>query len=296
VIDRVSTFADEEIVSFLKTRTVPVAIDQWFQRRQKDSEGDFYRQIASQGPRNDFENGTTQGLYMAAADGTFLGYTNNRTPERVKAMLRQAMLEFRPQVTEQLSVEREDPRYTLTPPVGGLIVRVQAKVMGGYEETDDAMQKIFQAALSRDNLWVSQAEHAAIAAGRFPKSLAQRIARFHLVDNTRGEPPMWRENEVLESDFEIDGTVVKGHTELRTASGDRSYSVDLLGELQTENGKVVAWNMVASGQYFGDGRYTRGAPQGKFPLAISFTLADGNDIADAIPPQGSRGWLRGYLP
>jgi hypothetical protein len=35
--------------------------------------------------------------------------------------------------------------------------------------------------------------------------------------------------------------------------------------------------------------------KGKFPLEISFTLADGRDTADAIPPQGSRGWLRGYL-
>ena len=291
-----STFADKEIVKFLKSQAVPVAIDQWYQRRQQDSEGDFYRRIASQGPRHDFERGTTQGLYMASADGTFLGYTNHRSPEKVKKMLRQAMLQFRPAPTEKLSVKREDPKYQLSPPNGGLVVRVQAKVMGGYEPTENAVQQIFQTALSRDNLWVSQAEHSHIAAGRFPKSLAHRIARFHLIDNTRGEPPMWRDREVLKSNFKIDGTVVRGHAELSTVSGDRSYSVDLLGELQTEDGNVVAWNMVGSGTYFGDGQYTRGAPQGKFSLAISFTLADGKDIADAIPPQGSRGWLRGYLP
>ena len=296
MIDRVSTFADKEIVKFLKSQAVPVAIDQWYQRRQQDSEGDFYRRIASQGPRHDFERGTTQGLYMASADGTFLGYTNHRSPEKVKKMLRQAMLQFRPAPTEKLSVKREDPKYQLSPPNGGLVVRVQAKVMGGYEPTENAVQQIFQTALSRDNLWVSQAEHSHIAAGRFPKSLAHRIARFHLIDNTRGEPPMWRDREVLKSNFKIDGTVVRGHAELSTVSGDRSYSVDLLGELQTEDGNVVAWNMVGSGTYFGDGQYTRGAPQGKFSLAISFTLADGKDIADAIPPQGSRGWLRGYLP
>jgi len=44
-----------------------------------------------------------------------------------------------------------------------------------------------------------------------------------------------------------------------------------------------------------EGINTRGVPKGKFPLAISFTLADGRDIADAILPHGSRGWLRGYL-
>jgi len=48
----------------LQTRFVPVAIDQAYQRRQKDTEGDFYRKIAGQGPRNNFQ-GTTQGFYIA---------------------------------------------------------------------------------------------------------------------------------------------------------------------------------------------------------------------------------------
>ena len=47
----------------LKTKFVPVAIDQAYQRRQKDTEGDFYRKIAGQGPRSNFNN-TTQGLAM----------------------------------------------------------------------------------------------------------------------------------------------------------------------------------------------------------------------------------------
>jgi hypothetical protein len=53
--------------------------------------------------------------------------------------------------------------------------------------------------------------------------------------------------------------------------------------------------MVALGDFWGEGRYTRRAPSGKFPLAISFTLADGTDIADPLPPQAARGWLRGYI-
>ena len=78
MLDRASTFADPEIVELLKTKFVPVALDQAYQRRQKDTEGDFYRKIAGQGPRKDFKNGTTQGLYGATADGTLLGYSNNR--------------------------------------------------------------------------------------------------------------------------------------------------------------------------------------------------------------------------
>lgn len=47
----------------------------------------------------------------------------------------------------------------------------------------------------------------------------------------------------------------------------------------------------ALGDFLGEGPYTSGAPEGKFPLAISFTLADGSDLADRIPPQESRGWV-----
>ena len=65
--------------------------------------------------------------------------------------------------------------------------------------------------------------------------------------------------------------------------------------IEVEAGQVVRFDMVCLGEFWGEGNYTQGAPQGKFPLAISFTLADGTDIADRVPPQGSRGWLQGYL-
>ena len=60
---------------------VPVAIDQAYQRRQKDKEGNFYREIAGQGPRDDFQN-TTQGFYAATAAGRLLFYNNNRDPDK----------------------------------------------------------------------------------------------------------------------------------------------------------------------------------------------------------------------
>ena len=295
MIDRESTFADPAIVTLIKTKTIPVAIDQWNQRRQKDSEGEFYRKIASQGPRHDFKHGTTQGLYMAAPDGTFLGYTNNRGPDRVMSFLKAALEKYRPTDTQQLRVVTEDRKYTLRPPEGGLVVRVQAKVLGGYDEPESRFEQIFQTAVSRDNLWITKAEHEALAAGKFPERLAARIARSHLVDNTRGEPPAWEEQEIVTQQFAIDGDRITGHVELKTASGDRSYSADLLGHLTVTDGKVTTFNMVAKGLFFGEGTYTGGAPKGKFPLAISFTLADGRDIADTVPPQGSRGWLDGYL-
>ena len=295
MIDRESTFADPAVVEFLKTKTIPVAIDQWNQRRQKDSEGDFYRKIARQGPRDDFESGTTQGLYLAAPDGTFLAYTNNRDPEKVLRTLTTALKKYKPTETKQLVLEEIDKRYQLTPPEGGLVVRVCGKVMGGYDEPESHYQQIFKTALSRDNLWITKEEQAALSSGEFPQRLATRIAQFHLVDNTRGEGPMWKKTEVLSSRFKISGDTITGSAEMKTLAGDRTYSANLRGQILIRNGKVTQFNMVADGMFSGEGQYTGGAPKGLFPLAFSFTLADGTDIADSIPPQAARGWVDDYF-
>ena len=294
MLDRASTFADEEIVNLLKTRFIPVAIDQAYQRRQKDAEGDFYRKIAGQGPRNDFR-GTTQGLYAATADGRLLGYNNNRTPERVMQMIQSALKSFRPSKARPIDSGSPDPRYNPEPPEGGLVVRVRAQVLDGYEETNDRWQRIFQNALSRDNFWITQPEHAALVRGELPLSLQRRLVRFHLIDNTRGEPPMWNEKEIRKLNLELTDGRLSGTVHLETAAGDRGYQAELFGFVETTGQNVSRFDVIAKGKFWGEGRYTRGAPKGKFPLAVSFSLADGTDVADRIPPQGSRGWVPGYI-
>lgn len=299
MLDRESTFADPEIVRLLKTRFVPVAIDQAYQRRQRDTEGEFYRKIAGQGPRNNFE-GTTQGFYIATASGELLLYNNNRDPAKLRRLMKQKLDEFAAGAAARgevavVEADSVDRRFAVSPPEGGLVVRVRAKVLDGYEPTDDRWQRIFQTALSRDNLWISKKEHEALARGEVPRGLQLRIARYHLVDNTRGEPPMWQPDEIRQLEMRLDQGSLTGMVRLATESGDRGYEAELLGKVETRDGKVVRFDVVALGQFWGNGPFTGNAPAGKFPLAISFTLADGQDVADAIPPQGSRGWLQGYL-
>tara|TARA_Y100000758_G_scaffold293839_1_gene250316 strand:+ start:391 stop:1281 length:891 start_codon:yes stop_codon:yes gene_type:complete len=294
VLDRESTFKDPEVVRLLKSRFIPVAIDQAYQRRQKDTEGDFYRKIAGQGPRNNFK-GTTQGLYLATASGKLLGYNNNRGGDRIRRMMKKALEGFEAPAAAVIKRSKVDARYNPKPPEGGLVVRVQSKVLGGYEKTEDRWRKIFQDTLSRDNLWVTKEEQDALAAGRVPPALQKRIARYHLVDNTRGEPPMWKADEIRSIEFSLKDGRLSGSVHLETASGERGYKVSLLGHVEKKNGKITRFDLVALGEFWGEGTYTRGAPKGRFPLGASFTLADGSDIADGVPPQGSRGWVRGYL-
>ena len=294
MLDRESTFANPNIVKLLQTRFIPVAIDQAYQRRQKDNEGRFYQKIANQGPRK-VGRGTTQGLYTADASGRLLAYTNNRGADRVLRMMNGSLQKHQPVKVAAIAKGAPDARYNPQPPKDGLVVRVTSKILSGYEEPENEWRRIFQNSLGRDNLWIRADEHAALAKGQLPPSLLKRIARFHLVDNTRGEPPMWRENEIKTLEGKITNGQLRATVRLQTANGERGYAAQLLGRLETKNGKVTRLDLVAHGQFHGEGPYTRNAPKGKFPLAIAFTLADGKDAADVIPPQGSRGWLPGYI-
>jgi hypothetical protein len=282
-------------VEILKSKFVNVAIDQWYQRRRKDAEGDYYRRIATQGPRKDM-NETTQGLYACSADGKLLGYTNNRGPEAVKRLLKKALQDFQPLPAARIDAGKQDPQFARTLPEGGLTVTVTSKVLADREETDDKRTKIFQSSLGRDNLWIRKDEHDAIVKGNLLESLKRRIARFHLIDNTRGEPPMWEGEEICKLDLSLTKGRLKGSMRLETKSGDRGYEVEILGVIETKDGKVVRFDAVAKGLFWGHGSYTgAAAPSGKFPLAIAFTLSEGKEEADKVPPQGTKGRLPGYL-
>ena len=297
MLDRASSFSHPEIVSLLQEEFIPVAIDQAYQRRQKDAEGRFYQKIANQGPRKVGDGGpTTQGHYLASADGTFLGYNNHRDPQRLLRVLREAQAQFVPEETDAIEPGDPDPRFVYSLPEGGLALRVHTKILGGYEEPENPSRRIFQQGVGRDNFWIRADEHEALVQGEVLPSLAIRLARFHLVDNTRGEPPMWKSEEIVKWQFQLsEEGKLTGTVHLRTESGDREFRANLLGFVEVTDGRVTRFDVVAKGLFRGEGRYTRGAPKGEFPLAIAMTLADGSDIADSVPPQGSRGWLDGYL-
>ena len=294
MLDRESTFKNPEVVQLLKDNFIPIAIDQAYQRRQKDNEGSFYQKIANQGPRK-VGKGTTQGLYIADASGKLLGFTNNRGAERVINMMRKAMKEPRITDSGKITKGKSDPRYNPNPPKGGLVIRVTTKILGGYEKTENTYREIINRSLGRDNFWATGSEKKELINGKLPDTFLRRLVRFHLVDNTRGEPTMWRPSDIRTIKGNLENGQLSAKVVLRNDQGDRGYETQILGMIKTEGGEIIGFDAVAKGQYWGEGKYTRNAPKGRFPLAVAFKLADGKDIADSIPPQGSRGWVQGYI-
>lgn len=285
----------------LKNDFVPVAIDQWYQRQQQDAEGEFYRKIAGQGSRNNFEK-TTQGRYICSPDGELLGYNNNRGPDRVRLMMRAVLADFDTNSLETvppLDSDQPDGKFHLQPPTGGLILRVNSLVLGGYQPAND-WRAVFHDAIGRDNVWITASEKRKLIdwvenRGDVPEKVLARVLRFHLIDNTRGEPPHWKTEELKKLTVRIDQKgVITGSIHLETEDGNRGYQADLLGIAKTNGKDITQFDLVAKGDCWGEGRYTGGAPRGKFPLAVAFRIADGSDSADSIAPHGMKGWADGY--
>ena len=332
--DREFVFGRPDVQKLLRENFVIVAADDWYQRRQDDELGKFFRSVANQGPRKGAGGGTRQGRYAFSASGKLLGFNNNRDPQRILKMLRESLKKFAALPANErkagavkvppLKDSARDQRYARTPPKGGKILRVHSRVLEKDKEGNyvacgnpEANTNTFRHngfGSSTDHLWLTAEEFKSLSdlAGGDPKGtpipapIAMRIARFHLVDNTRGEPPHWTRDEVRKLTLRAMPVSrgrrspyrthlhLTGEFHLETKDGKRGYLGEFRGSLRiTARTGESEFKLVAIGQHWGEGRYTGNARPGKNPLAVGFTLADPRRPEDRVPPQGSR-WEQGY--
>ncbi|HJT78482.1 MAG TPA: hypothetical protein VJ739_14860, partial [Gemmataceae bacterium] len=114
---------------------VPVAGDDWYERRRQDAEGRFFRGVADQGPRKGEGGSTRQGIYCFTAEGRLLAYKNAQDPGVMRDVLRRGLEEWRrlpeaqrrPGAVQVGDAGKVDAHYSRTPPPGGLIVNVYTR-------------------------------------------------------------------------------------------------------------------------------------------------------------------------
>jgi hypothetical protein len=324
VAGRALVFSHPEVVRQVKRSFVAYAGDQWYLHRQHDAAGAFFWKVAQQGHNRDLpEDQTRQGIYVATPDGELLGSLNSWSAAKTLAMLRSAAEQWAqraPQRPGQRATGRklkttagatspgagrvDDPRYARRPPAGGLILNVASRIP---PETPGG-QWTLNRATGRDHMWLTREEwHSLLPAGwqtgvhyPVPRAVAERLIRFHLVDNVRGEPPVWSREEIRQADLTLlveDGAAgrlrLEGTARMEAPANDggaaRGYDARLQGALTYDRAadRFTQLDLLSWGEAWGEGRYTGGAPQGRFPLVIAFSLA-GSAAADCIPPQGSR--------
>ena len=314
-------FSDARIISLINDNFVAVAMDDFFQRRRQDAEGEFFRKVADQGPRKGVGGSTRQGIYAFTSDGKLLQYRNHHDPAVMRKFLEDALVTWKKLPASQRakgSIEvpdlaRIDTRWVPTMPKDTLIVNVHARILDRDNDSFSPGTCRFPGGqrASQDHLWIRAEEWQALMPKdakegqqiAIPEKLLYRLARFHLVDNTRGEPPMWQSREIRKADvklvvekvqatqvrLKLTGSLVLA-TDADLDKASRGYDVSLLGELcyQPAQRKITKFNVVAVGDHWGEGTYTRGARPGRQPLGVAFELADPSRAASRVPPQAMR--------
>jgi hypothetical protein len=320
----VSTFADPETIRLLRDEFVAVACDDWYQRRRQDDEGEFFRNVSNQGPRKNNDGSTRQGVYIFTAAGRLLGYRNNEDGGVMREAIKKAWTAWK-----QLSkAERQpgaevigppkkvDTQYTRQPPKGGLILNVYTRILdkdGAGDFCHGTCSFTGGDKSAHDHLWLAAEELQALVppgakAGDtvpLPPKLLYRFLRYHLVDNTRGEPAFWRTKEVRQQNLKLTVTDLSAETMTLKLEGTallatdadpqkakRGYDVAVLGTLRFDRTTKVLdrFNVVALGQHWGSGPFTPGARAGRTPLGVAFEIARGDNGMDLVPPQGARDW------
>jgi hypothetical protein len=322
VAGRALAFSDPAIGRMAVEDFVPVAGDDWYERRRDDAEGRFFRAVADQGPRKGEGGSTRQGIYVFTADGQLLVYRNSQDAAVMRDVLRQGLAAWnnlpagrrQPGAVRVGDAGETDARYTRTPPAGTLVVNFHTRILDRAGKDDfcrGTCGTVGGDHAALDHLWITAAECRALVPEKphhgdkvpLPPAVVERILRFHLVDNTRGEPAAWHREDIRSQDLTLTveqagddgvGLRLEGSALLATdadlARARRGFDVRLLGHLHYDAGKKAfdRFDVVALGEHWGDSKFTPGARPGRTPLGVAFELANGTSPADRVPPQGAR--------
>jgi hypothetical protein len=302
---------------------VPVVGDDWYQRRRRDPEGDFFRQVSRLANPSAGPDSSRQGIYCLTASGRVLAYRNHQDPDVMCEVLEQALRAW-----DRLPAAERDPggrvpepgrvdeRYVRRPPEGGLILNVFTRILDRKEQgrlVRGSCRFPGGERAARDHVWLTARDCQALIpanpkeADRFamPAALADRLVRYHLVDNTRGEPAFWDRAAVhkVRLDWTVESVTaevvrLRLQGEALLANGPdprqakRGFDVHVLGRLRYDRSKkaIVRLEVLAVGDHWGRGTYTPGERPGRQPLGIAMELADPSRPADRVPPQAARDW------
>lgn len=292
------------------------------QQAQQDAKAEFFRYVAEQGhyAGRTFPSATRQGLYAFRPDGRLLASINTREAVPLLEMLDRALKRWEEDQTVERVVPETyepDPRFRSRFPEDGLVLKVTSRDLP--RDVDTRPDDLRRRALNHDYAWFTRDEVLSLvpanpslgASQAVPAPIMRRLARFHLLDNVRGETPAWREADVEVAEATVEVTAVldtemhlrfvgrvrnrsRGEWPVRAfqpvlPDQSRGYDASLLGYLVYDRAgsRFSRFDLLAVGPRWGgtehNNRFDDLAPA---PMAVRFELA-GSLPSDRTPPHAN---------
>ena len=329
IAGRALAFSDPEIIRMAKEDFVPVALDDWYQRRRQDAEGAFFKKVYSQDEsRAAPDRPNRQGIYCFTPSGKLLGVKNaGQLVDVTRELLRQALSKWEALPEEERAPGRvkvpplryPDSRYVpAKPPAGCLVLDVFTRVFevdGQGEPRKGGSATAGGDWAARDKMWVFEPEWKALVPAKaqpgdvvqVPQPLVHRLLAFHLRDNTTGQSPRWDRRELRTRDLRLtvdeaspdslklrlEGVAVMA-TDANLERAERGLDLRLLGYLTFDRttGAFSRFDVLALGRNWGRAADIGEGRPGKGPIGMLIQLAPGSPY-DNVAPEFMK--LREYL-
>ncbi|HLF95192.1 MAG TPA: hypothetical protein VJB14_17125, partial [Planctomycetota bacterium] len=250
MVDRVSTFSDEETLELLRTRFIAFAPSLTELLKSGDSAGDFFRKVVNQRiePKH-----SKQGYYVCSPDGTLLkGWMYPRPDDGTMKRTLKAVLETwqAPKQVEPLDATRVDRGANPLPPAGAVVVEVFAKLLeANWQPTRLERFSVIRGAIGRDRLWVTKAEVQELQKNAVPDSLLERMIRFNLVDSSRGVPAPWRRGDLNEVQVKAvrENGALRLEGTVRLEEANRRYEAKVQGAVEFKGESISRFDVLVLG-------------------------------------------------
>ena len=301
----------------MSTHFVPAADEVWRLQRGVDAECRLFQSIANQGHYR-ARGGTRQGIYVCSPGGKLLASANTLDADRVLTMLREALHEWDELPTRERRLPADvdiapSHRWEQSYPTGGLVLVSTNRDL----PIDGDPRAAHVGRWNSDHVWYSHEEARAWLPvdprpgnmHRVPDHLAHRLARFHLVDNVRGQTLPFAAKEVRRARLDVEVVDRTGPTVRVKISGSTEVIADgpwLMGDthwkppgeyprgmgacllgyatFDLQKGKFTQFRLIALGTRWGSTQNNaRRNDAGPAPIGFLFTLGATRNV-DRVAP------------
>ncbi|HVE42380.1 MAG TPA: hypothetical protein VNM14_21025 [Planctomycetota bacterium] len=286
MVDRASTFTDDETLELLRKKFIAYAPSVTEMLKAKGPAGDLFRKVVNQRPEPAH---TKQGYYLCSPDGTLLkGWMYPRPDDgTMKRYLKEVLASYdAPKNVGAMDTSKADHHAAPLPPEGATVVEVSAKLIDAeWQQTKVERLKMIRGAIGRDRLWITKAEIQELLKGVLPDSLLERVVRYHFIDNTRGVASCWQPASLKELGIQTsrENGKLKVEASVRLEEGDRYFTATLEGIIETKGDVLSRFDLLARGSHSQRTMHVGELPLGESTLAIAFTLAARGESAK-VPP------------